>query len=146
MELMRLFYPNHPPATISALLGDRIGVLRKTPKVEQALLSWHEEATKVEWTTPQDIKARYPTASFVGKNRVVFNIKGNDYRLFVATASELVSSISNLSASARSIRKSMPWQQWRWAGCSQESNATAAIGQEPSFVIASRGHSSGRFA
>ncbi|EUC14478.1 hypothetical protein [Paraburkholderia hospita] len=32
MELMRLFYPNHPPATISALLGDRIGVLRKTPK------------------------------------------------------------------------------------------------------------------
>ena len=32
MELMSLFYPNHPPATIAALLGDRIGVLRKTPK------------------------------------------------------------------------------------------------------------------
>ncbi|WP_347814174.1 type II toxin-antitoxin system HigB family toxin [Paraburkholderia sp. BL10I2N1] len=72
------------------------------------MLSWHEEATKVEWTTPQDIKARYPTASFVGKNRVVFNIKGNDYRLFVGIASESVSSISNLSASARSIRKSTP--------------------------------------
>ncbi|MFP3569741.1 type II toxin-antitoxin system HigB family toxin [Paraburkholderia sp. SIMBA_030] len=100
----------------------------KHPRVEQALLSWHEEATKVEWTTPQDIKARYPTASFVGKNRIVFNIKGNDYRLFVAIASELLSSISNLSASARSIRKSTPWQQGRWAGCSQESNATAAIG------------------
>jgi len=38
----------------------------KHPRVEQALLSWHAEATKVEWTTPQDIKARYPTASFVG--------------------------------------------------------------------------------
>ncbi|CAG9169947.1 hypothetical protein LMG23994_01743 [Cupriavidus pinatubonensis] len=36
--------------------------------------------------TPQDIKDRYPTASFVGRNRVIFNIKGNDYRLIVAIA------------------------------------------------------------
>jgi mRNA interferase HigB len=38
------------------------------------------------WTTPRQIKARYASASFVGKNRVVFNIKGNDYRLVVAIA------------------------------------------------------------
>ena len=34
----------------------------------------------------QDIKQRYASASFVGRNRVVFNIKGNDYRLIVAIA------------------------------------------------------------
>lgn len=30
-----------------------------------------------------DVKARYPAASFVGKNRIVFNIKGKKYRLIV---------------------------------------------------------------
>mgnify|MGYP006199370373 CR=1 FL=1 len=37
-----------------------------------------------QWRTPQDIKAHYASASFVANNRVVFNIKGNDYRLIVA--------------------------------------------------------------
>jgi mRNA interferase HigB len=52
----------------------------------QSMLAWHEEAVKTVWMTPQDIKARYASASFVGRNRVVFNIKGNDYRLIVAVA------------------------------------------------------------
>lgn len=58
----------------------------KHPAAKQALLAWHGEAMKAAWMTPQDIKARYATASFVGNNRVVFNIKGNDYRLVVAIA------------------------------------------------------------
>jgi mRNA interferase HigB len=58
----------------------------KHPAARQSLLSWHEEAAKAVWTSPQDIKARYSAASFVGRNRVVFNIKGNDYRLIVAIA------------------------------------------------------------
>ena len=41
---------------------------------------------KASWQTPADIKAHYRSASFVGNNRVVFNIKGNDYRLIVAIA------------------------------------------------------------
>ena len=52
----------------------------------QSLLAWHEEAAKAVWATPQDIKDRYASASFVGHNRVVFNIKGNAYRLIVALA------------------------------------------------------------
>ena len=52
----------------------------------QPLLAWHEEAVHSRWATPQDIKNRYPTASFVGNNRVVFNIGGNKYRLIVAVA------------------------------------------------------------
>lgn len=53
---------------------------------EQPLKSWLEEAQKAKWVTPQDIKDKYSSASFVGNNRVVFNIKGNSYRLVVAVA------------------------------------------------------------
>jgi mRNA interferase HigB len=52
----------------------------------QSLLAWHEEAAKAVWASPQDIKDRYASASFVGHNRVVFNIQGNAYRLIVAVA------------------------------------------------------------
>ena len=44
---------------------------------------WHSDARKAEWTTPSDIKKVYGSASFLKDNRVVFNIKGNDYRLIV---------------------------------------------------------------
>lgn len=54
--------------------------------VEQALKAWHEEALSANWRTPQDIKNQYRSASFVGRNRVIFNIKGNDYRLITAIA------------------------------------------------------------
>ena len=47
------------------------------------LVSWHDEARKSEWRRPQDIKDRYPRASIVGDNRVVFDIGGNKYRLVV---------------------------------------------------------------
>jgi len=50
------------------------------------LLAWHAEAMQAKWQTPQDIKAQYASASFVGSNRVVFNIGGNNYRLIVAVA------------------------------------------------------------
>jgi mRNA interferase HigB len=50
---------------------------------EQPLKSWYKETSEVTWTSPQDIKNRYPSASFLPENRVVFNIKGNKYRLIV---------------------------------------------------------------
>ena len=56
------------------------------PQAEQPLKAWYDEARKAAWQTPADIKAPYRSASFVGNNRVVFNIKGNDYRLIVAVA------------------------------------------------------------
>ncbi len=56
------------------------------PSARSALQTWFEDASHAQWKTPQDIKARYAAASFVGANRVVFNIKGNDYRLVVAVA------------------------------------------------------------
>lgn len=56
------------------------------PDSEQPIKAWQDEARHAVWTTPQDIKNRYASASFVGHNRVVFNIKGNHYRLVAAVA------------------------------------------------------------
>ena len=53
------------------------------PDSEQQLKSWYQETLKAEWTGPRQIKKEYPTASFLADNRVVFNIKGNHYRLIV---------------------------------------------------------------
>ena len=56
----------------------------KHPDAEGALRAWFDEATRARWRSPQDIRARYAHASFVGADRVVFNIGGNKYRLIVA--------------------------------------------------------------
>ncbi len=51
---------------------------------EQPLKAWYEEAKNANWDSSSDIKKNYNSASFLSKNRVVFNIKGNKYRLVVA--------------------------------------------------------------
>ena len=56
------------------------------PDAEQPLRAWHEEASRASWKQPADIKAQYRSASILKNRRVVFNIKGNDYRLVVAVA------------------------------------------------------------
>jgi len=53
------------------------------PDSEQALKSWYQENAKAVWTSPNKIKRAYPSASFLANNRIVFNIKGNHYRLIV---------------------------------------------------------------
>ena len=45
------------------------------------LSAWIFEVEEGNWTGPADVKARYPTASFLSDNRVIFNIKGNTYRI-----------------------------------------------------------------
>jgi len=51
---------------------------------EQPLRAWANEIEKAIWKKPSDIKAHYRNASFLGKDRVIFNIGGNKYRLIVA--------------------------------------------------------------
>jgi mRNA interferase HigB len=53
------------------------------PDAEQPLKTWYDEALNAEWTSPTDIKSTYRNASIIANNRVVFNIKGNNYRLIV---------------------------------------------------------------
>lgn len=59
------------------------------PDAEQPLKAWFEEASKASWTQPSDIKAQYRSASILKNRRVIFNIKGNEYRLIVAIAYRL---------------------------------------------------------
>jgi mRNA interferase HigB len=54
------------------------------PDAEEPLLAWYRETLKADWSTPAKVKEQYRSASMVGGNRVVFNVKGNDYRLVVS--------------------------------------------------------------
>jgi len=56
----------------------------KYKDTDQPLRAWYAEAKLSEWKKPSDIKMHYRNASFLANDRVVFNIKGNDYRLVVA--------------------------------------------------------------
>ena len=56
---------------------------RRHPDAEVALDGWYRETRRARWNTPADVIARYPDASIVGSDRVVFRIKGGDYRLVV---------------------------------------------------------------
>lgn len=62
---------------------------QRYPDAEQPLKAWYEEATNAAWTQPANIKKQYRSASVLKNRRVVFNIKGNDYRLIVAVAYKL---------------------------------------------------------
>ena len=53
------------------------------PDAENALLAWYREVEKEDWSTPAQLMDRYPAASIVGTDRVVFRVKGNRYRLVV---------------------------------------------------------------
>ena len=62
----------------------KLDVFKKThADARGALDAWQAEVQVAQWTGPQDVKSRYPSASFLADNRVIFNIKGNTYRLVV---------------------------------------------------------------
>ena len=56
---------------------------QQNPDSEQQLMSWYKEATRATWESPNQIKAKYASASILKDSRVVFNICGNKYRLIV---------------------------------------------------------------
>lgn len=56
---------------------------RKHPAARVPLLYWYEIVKQAKWGTLGDIKRDFRTVDYVGNNRYVFNIKGNDFRLVV---------------------------------------------------------------
>lgn len=58
------------------------------PDAQQPLLAWYADVKQADWQSPADIKNIYRNTSIVANNRVVFNIKGNKYRLVVAVQYE----------------------------------------------------------
>ncbi len=63
---------------------ESLGGQKSQPAVKAVLDAWYAEVSKAVWLTSADVKRRYQTASIVSRERIVFNIKGNDYRLVVA--------------------------------------------------------------
>jgi len=53
-------------------------------KSQPYLNEWYHFCSKQIWRTPQDIKNIFRNASFVANDRIVFNVKGNDYRIICA--------------------------------------------------------------
>jgi mRNA interferase HigB len=68
----------------------------KDHSAKAALDAWFDEVKKARWSNATDVKRSYATASIVSADRIVFNIKGNDYRLVVAVDFE----------------KSIVWIEW----------------------------------
>jgi len=52
--------------------------------LKAALDAWFDEVRKARWSSTADVKGSYATASIISADRIVFNVKGNDYRLVVA--------------------------------------------------------------
>ena len=56
----------------------------KYPKAKNQLLTWYNESLKQEFENFHELKMIYGNASIVNNQRVVFNIKGNEFRLVVS--------------------------------------------------------------
>lgn len=67
--MLREFWSKHPDATIP-------------------LQTWYRDVEHSTWSSPADIKVIYRDASFVKNNWVVFNIKGNRYRIIVVVINQ----------------------------------------------------------
>lgn len=61
---------------------------KQHPDTQQPLQAWYADVKQANWKSPIDIKNIYRNASIVATNRVVFNIKGNKYRLVAAVQYE----------------------------------------------------------
>lgn len=57
--------------------------IRKHPDSKSSIESWYNEVIDAKWINSIDIKKRYSSASFLKDNFVIFNIKGNSYRLVI---------------------------------------------------------------
>ncbi len=63
---------------------DSLAGHKDQPAVKAALDAWFAEARKARWKSAAELKQSYATASIVTAERVVFNVKGNAYRLVAA--------------------------------------------------------------
>lgn len=53
----------------------------KHPDCEQYLKTWYDTAMNADWKSPSDVKKTYSSAGILKGGRIVFNLKGNTYRL-----------------------------------------------------------------
>lgn len=56
---------------------------RRRPDAKDSLLAWYRQVERAAWANSAELKKQYASASVINNERVVFNIKGNNYRLVV---------------------------------------------------------------
>jgi mRNA interferase HigB len=56
---------------------------RKHANVREAIAAWTFEIEAARWRSGVDVRARFPSVSFVGNDRLIFNLKGNHFRIDV---------------------------------------------------------------
>jgi mRNA interferase HigB len=69
--------------TLREFVAARIGH-KDRPALKAALDAWFDEVRRARWRSTADVRRHYAMASIVSADRIVFNIKGNSYRLVVA--------------------------------------------------------------
>jgi mRNA interferase HigB len=69
--------------TLREFIASRMGH-KDHAALKAALDAWFDEVRKGKWTSTAEVKRLYASASIVTADRIVFNIKGNDYRLVVS--------------------------------------------------------------
>jgi mRNA interferase HigB len=69
--------------TLNGFVRNRVARAQQAA-VKAQLDAWYAEAVKAEWKNSSELKSQYRSASILSAERVVFNIKGNDYRLIVS--------------------------------------------------------------
>ncbi len=89
--------------SLREFVADRAGH-KDQPALKAATDAWFSEVSKAKWQSMADVKRLYATASVVSSERIVFNIKGNNYRLVVAVDFEkAIVWISGLAATGTII-------------------------------------------
>ena len=69
--------------TLREFVQSRAGY-KDQPGLKAAVDAWFDEVRKANWKSTADVKRHYASASVVSSDRIVFNVKGNDYRLVVS--------------------------------------------------------------
>jgi len=64
--------------------GTILVYIEKYPNAKTALLNWYQEFTKASYVNFNQLKSTYGNASIISNERVIFNIKGNDFRLIIS--------------------------------------------------------------
>ena len=70
--------------------------------------AWYAETEASEWNTPRNIKARYSSARFLSNNRVVLNVKGDNYRLGLKV------NYQNKIVLIKKVGTHGEYERWKW--------------------------------
>jgi len=57
--------------------------VKKRAQARKPVSRWLRIVRQADWSSPHDVKATFPSTDFVGNQRAIFNIGGNNYRLVV---------------------------------------------------------------